>query len=224
MRVLLFCDDRAHPGQVPIDGVKPLQEKGFVIDVISDATDFDPAILSNYDAVIMSKNDNISNTNHDSWKTPEVQNAFVKYVENGGGLLVTHNGTIAGENTDTINSLVGSRFIRHPKRGPVTVAPIKPHPVTDGVEMFCEVDEHYRMEILCDDIDIIAASYAPPQDDFKRLETEPYHTIIAPAAYVRTQGKGRVCVLTPGHLLDTWLNPQFQRLLENGLRWCVGLR
>ena len=209
MRVLLFCNDRHHPGQVPIDGIKPLCEKGFVFDIITDATNFDPAILSSYDAIIMSKNDNISDTNHDSWKTDAVQEALIKYVENGGGLLVTHNGTIAGENTDKLNRLVGSRFIRHPARCPLTVAPIKPHPVTSCVEPYCEVDEHYYMEILADDIDIIAAAYVAEH--------------IEPCVYVRTQGKGRVCVITPGHLLEAWLNPQFQLLLENGLRWCVNL-
>ena len=38
--------------------------------------------------------------------------------------------------------------------------------------------------------------------------------------YVRTQGKGRVCVLTPGHTHDVWGNSHFQVLLENAVRWC----
>jgi len=226
MRILLFCNDRHHPGHVPIEGMEPLKEKGFTIDVITDTADFDPAIIHGYDVLVMSKNDDTSNTIHSSWKTAAVQDAFVKYVESGGGLLVTHNGTVAGEETDKINRLVGARFIMHPNRCPVTVGSVKPHPVTKNVGMFCEEDEHYRLEILVDDIDIIVTSYAPSQGNVDKYETDPYRNYpahIAPSGYVRTQGKGRVCVLTPGHLLEVWLNLEFQKLLENGLRWCAGL-
>jgi len=41
-----------------------------------------------------------------------------------------------------------------------------------------------------------------------------------PGGWTRTEGVGRVCVLTPGHNLEVWLAPPFQRLLERALRWC----
>jgi type 1 glutamine amidotransferase len=93
------------------------------------------------------------------------------------------------------------------------------------VEAFCETDEHYRLEILSNDIDILAASYSPPQGETALYQENPYHNSpawLCPAALVRTQGKGRVCVLTPGHHPAVWQNPRFQRLLENALRWCAG--
>ena len=233
MRVLLFCDDHYHPGEVPTKGMGPLREKGFTIEVVSDTNHFNPEIIHDYDVVVISKCDHISQENKDSWKTPHVQAAFVDFVEKGGGFLVTHNGTVAGTDADAkgndtsmLDNLIGCRFASHPNQCSVTVAPLKPHPITDGVKLFCEVDEHYRLEILADDIDIIAASYAPAQGDATKYETEPYMNFpecIAPSAYVRTQGKGRVCVLTPGHDLNVWLNPQFQKLLENALKWCANL-
>jgi len=233
MRVLLFCDDHYHPGEVPTKGMEPLRGKGFTIEVASDTSQFNPATIFNYNVIVMSKCDHISKENKDSWKTPEVQAAFVDFVEKGGGLLVTHSGTVAGTDSDAkgndtgmLDNLIGCRFANHPNNCPVTVAPLKPHPITDGVELFCEVDEHYRLDILADDIDIVAASYAPAQGDAAKYETEPYFNFpecIAPSAYVRTQGKGRVCVLTPGHDLNVWLNPQFQKLLKNALKWCANL-
>jgi uncharacterized protein len=107
----------------------------------------------------------------------------------------------------------------------VTVQPIKPHPVTEGVGMFCETDEHYRLEILAKDADILIASYSPPQGEAEKYQEDPYHNTqawICPAGYVRTQGKGRICVLTPGHLLPVWQNPQYQRTITNALNWCGG--
>jgi len=223
MRILLLCDDRYHPGNIPAQGCEPLKEKGFTIDVIQDAKDFNADMLSQYAVVIMSKSDHTSSQDHAPWKTAAVQDAFVKYVEGGGGLLVSHSGTVAGESTDTLNQLIGCRFSHHPQQSPVTVQAIKPHPITEGAGMFCEVDEHYFLEILAQDVDILAAAYAPPQGDVSKYATEPYNNApggIVPAAYVRTQGKGRVCVLTPGHNLKVWHDDNFQRMLVNALNWC----
>jgi len=223
MRVLLICDDYWHPGQVPVDGVAPLKERGFQFDIITDANEFKAEMLEKYHVVIMSKCDEISPADKTSWKSSAVQQAFIEYVENGGGLLVVHTGLVAGENTEALDRLIGSRFSYHPQDSPVTVQPVKPHPVSDGVELFCEVDEHYRLDIIADDIDVFMASYSPPQGDEAKYTEEPYHNTqawIGAAGYVRTQGKGRVCVLTPGHHLAVWHNPQYQRILENALRWC----
>ena len=89
--------------------------------------------------------------------------------------------------------------------------------------MFCEVDEHYRLEMLAPDADILIASYSPPQGEEAKYEEDPAKNTVAwicPAGYVRSQGKGRVCVLTPGHLLPVWQNPHFQRTLTNALSCC----
>jgi type 1 glutamine amidotransferase len=88
--------------------------------------------------------------------------------------------------------------------------------------MFCETDEHYRIEIIAPDVDVLLASYSPPQGEESKYKEDPYFNTpatVCAAGYVRTQGKGRVCVLTPGHLLPVWLNAQFKKLLANALRW-----
>jgi type 1 glutamine amidotransferase len=226
MRVLLLCDDYWHPGQIPIDGVAPLADQGFQFDIITDAKEFKPDILSNYPVVMMAKSDQASREDEKTkWKTEAVQQAFIAYVENGGGLLAVHSGTVTGKETEALNQLIGCRFITHPNACPVTVQPIKPHPVTEGVGVFCETDEHYRLEITAQDADVIIASYSPPQGEEGKNQEDPYHNTqaqICPAGFVRSQGKGRICALTPGHLLPVWLNPQYQRTLANALKWCGG--
>jgi type 1 glutamine amidotransferase len=225
MRVLLICDDYWHPGQIPIDGTAPLAEQGFQFDVISNAGDFSPDMLKQYPAVLLCKSDQISQADKGTWKTEAVQQAFVDYVENGGGLLAIHSGTVPGKQTEALNQLLGCRFVFHPQACPVTVQPVKPHPVTLGVEIFCEIDEHYRLELLGSDADILIASYSPAQGDESKYQEDPSKNTrawICPAGYVRTQGKGRVCVLTPGHTIEVWLNPQFRRTLVNALHWCGG--
>jgi len=225
MRVLLICDDYWHPGQIPIDGVAPLANQGFQFNAITNANDFSVNMLSSYPVVILAKCDEVSREDKTNWKTEVVQRAFISYVENGGGLLVVHSGTVAGNKTQALDMLIGCRFVFHPNACPVTVQPIKPHPVTDGVEMFCETDEHYRLDIIADDADILIASYSSSQGEAEKYKDDPYNNTpawICPAGYVRAQGKGRVCVLTPGHLLPVWHNPQYQRILANALKWCGG--
>ena len=224
MRILLLCDDYYHPGKVPMDGIVPLKEKGFEFDIITDAKEFKPEMLSDYPVVMICKSDEVSQEDKQPWKTAAVQKAFIDYVEKGSGLLVAHSGTVAGKNTEALDKLIGCRFSYHPEETPVTVQPIKPHPIVEGVGMFCEADEHYRLEIIADDVDIIMASYSPSQGVQAKYEEEPYTNSpewISPAGYVRKQGAGRVCVLTPGHNLPVWHNPNYQKVLENALRWCA---
>ena len=222
MRVLLICDDYWHPGQVPADGSAPLAKQDFQFDIITNANDFSPSLLQKYPAVILTKCDEVSREDRQPWKTEAVQRAFIDYVEGGGGLAAVHSGIVGGKNTEALDKLIGCRFFGHPNACPVTVQPVKPHPVAEGVGMFCETDEHYRIEITADDADVFLASYSPPQGEENKYQEDPYFNTpaaVCAAGYVRTQGKGRVCVLTPGHLLPVWLNAQFQKLLANSLRW-----
>jgi len=224
-KILLLCDDQWHSGQVAIDGVAPLMKEGFKIDRINDAHNFSSLSLASYSVVLLSKSDEVSGESQKSWKNEKVQRLFVEYVEDGGGLLVVHSGVVAGEDTEILDKLIGCRFISHPEQTMVTVAPLKPHPVTCGVEKFQELDEHYRVEILQEDLEILFGAYSPAQGEESKYQTEPYSNspeYLSLSGYVRTVGKGRVCVLTPGHNLKVWLNESFQKTLKNALHWCAG--
>ncbi|MCL2377734.1 MAG: ThuA domain-containing protein [Defluviitaleaceae bacterium] len=223
MRILLFCGEHYHPAEVTLGGIAPLKEKGFNFDIIKNGKDFNPNMLADYPVVLMAKCDEVSPEDRTSWKTTEIQQAFVEYVEKGGGLLVVHNGTVAGKDTAILDRLIGCRFKFHPNDCPVMVEPVKPHPITKNVGAFWEDDEHYHLEILAHDIDILMASYAPKQGSAKKHIENPYYNTpakISPSGYVRTQGRGRVCVLAPGHHIEVWLNPYFQQALENAINWC----
>src|SRR5438093_12426251 len=43
-----------------------------------------------------------------------------------------------------------------------------------------------------------------------------------PSCWVRRQGKGRVFYTALGHDEKTFGQPEFQRLVENGIRWATG--
>lgn len=78
-------------------------------------------------------------------------------------------------------------------------------PMVKGATSFTAMDEHYQMDAN-DDIDIFLYSTSP-------LSKQA-------AGWTRKQGKGKVCVLTPGHTLDVWNHECFKTLLINCLNWC----
>jgi len=150
MQILLLCDDHWHPGQIPADGVTPLEQNGYQFDIIKNTDDFSPDILNRYPIVIICK--------MDAAETDAMQKAFINYVENGGGLLAVHSAVVQEKSTQEFEKLIGCRFLGHPNPCPVTVQPVKPHPVTEGVGLFCEIDEHYKIEITAPDADVLLAS------------------------------------------------------------------
>ena len=84
----------------------------------------------------------------------------------------------------------------------------KEHPVTAGVKDFCERDEHYQIDMTAKDAVVL-------------MESTSAAGAPMPAAYVREMGQGRLCNLMPGHVLNVWKNPEFQKLLVNAINWCM---
>lgn len=208
MRCLVLCDDYYHPAAVAREGLEALQTKGeFEFDWIEDAGEWSADRLAGYPAVVFVKSNNVSAADRSEWMTPEAESAFFEYVRLGKGLLVVHSGSAGYKETPVLRALMGGVFDHHPKQCPVTVEPREGHPLTVGSESFTLKDEHYHM--LFDD---------PEADVF--LTTTSEHGS-QPGGWTRTEGSGRVCMLTPGHNVEVWLHPSYQVLLGNALGWCA---
>jgi type 1 glutamine amidotransferase len=208
MNVLVLCDDYWHPARTPRAGLAPLAGAGFAFDFIEHAADWSAARMAGYPVVLLTKSNNVSAADKTPWMTDDVQQAFVDYVHAGGGLLAVHSGTADYQETPALRRLLGGVFSHHPKQCPVTVEPLAGHPLAAGVEAFTVQDEHYFMDIDDPGIDLF-------------LTASSQHGV-QPAGWARREGDGRVAVLTPGHNLEVWLEPAYQTLLHNALRWCAG--
>jgi type 1 glutamine amidotransferase len=118
-----------------------------------------------------------------------------------------HSGSAGYKETPVLRALMGGVFDHHPPQCEVTVEPVEGHPLTAGSAPFTVKDEHYHM--LLDDAGA----------DLFLTTTSEHGT--QPGGWTRTEGAGRVCMLTPGHNVEVWLEPSFQILLGNALRWCA---
>jgi type 1 glutamine amidotransferase len=205
--VLVLCDDKWHPAATSREGLGALPTTDFRFDWIENAHEWSAERMATYQVVILTKSNNVSAADETPWMTAAVQAAFVDYVARGGGLLVIHSGTAGYRETTTLRGLLGGVFLHHPKQCPVTVTPRADHPLTAGSAPFTLKDEHYFMALDDEHADIFLTSTSEHGAQ--------------PAGWTRTAGAGRVCVLTPGHNVEVWLEPSYQTLILNALRWCL---
>ena len=205
MQILVLCDGYNHPARVSREGLKALQKSGFSFDFLETA-EWSAERMAHYPLVILAKTNHVSSTNRGGWMTELIQAAFLDYVCRGNGLLAIHSGTAGWDEMPVLRGLLGGVFDHHPPKCRVTVEPQAGHPLTAGCEAFTQRDEHFFMTLDDAQADVF-------------LTTRSEHGM-QPGGWRRSQGAGRVCVLTPGHYVETWLHPYFQALLLNVLKWC----
>lgn len=206
MRTLVLCGDRWHSAQTAREGLAPLTERSITFDWIEDAVDWSADRMDTYGVAMLTKANNVSETDHNSWVTPDVEAAFLDYVRRGNGLLVVHSGLADYDQNKVLRGLMGGTFIHHPPQCPVTTELHAGHPLNTGSAPFTLVDEHYYVALDDDHADVFLTTVSEHGQQ--------------PGGWTRTVAKGRVCVLTPGHNLDVWAHPSYQALLHNALRWC----
>lgn len=212
MNILVLCDDHWHPGEVVEKGMAFLKEEGFRLDFVKDAKDIlTPEGIRHYPLLVNAKGNALNCGNDAPWFEDGVTEVGPKelesYVREGGGFLSIHAGnSFTAKTCRDYTEFVGNSFVTHPPRCHVEVAVTGKHPVTEGVADFCIRDEHYQLA----------------GDILPLLATRSENGGVQMGGYVRTMGKGRICVLTPGHILSVWENPQFRKLVRNAICWCAG--
>ena len=216
-RILVICDDVWHPAEVIEKGILSLAAEDDQFEFVKAAKDIlTSEMIAEYPLIICCKSNNVTSGNPAPWfentVTEVMGGEFRSYVEQGGAFLAVHSGNVfmgEGDGIKEYTEFVGNRFLSHPLRCEVILKKEKEHPVMCGVEEeFSIRDEHYQMEILAEDADVFLTSHS---------ETGG----IQVAGYTREMGKGRLCVLTPGHTLSVWKNREFQKIFRNAMQWCL---
>ena len=203
-RALVFCEDAWHPAAVVQEGLSALTGAPFDFDFVTHGDEWSPAHLKDFPVVVVAKANHRCATDQRPWLTGKTRSAIRSFIQAGGGLFLIHSGACYRELPE-MRSVTGGAFLTHPDPCPVTVQPKVGHPLTANVATFTVQDEHYFMALDVKDADV-----------FLRARSE--HGT-QPAGWIRTEGEGRVCVLTPGHNREVWRHPEYQTLVRNGLRW-----
>ena len=207
MRILVLCDDSAHPASLTRDGLGGLDNSDYAFEWLEDPNLWSAERMNEFPLTIFSKANNTSGADPTPWADETIGQSFVKYVAQGNSVLFLHSGTALYGDAPSLCNLMGGIFVGHPPQCPVTVEMQKDHPLTVGSTPFTLQDEHYQMEMNDPNVDLF-------------LHTSSEHGK-QPGGWTRTKGKGRVCVLTPGHNLAIWHHPSYQKILRNCLNWCL---
>jgi uncharacterized protein len=155
--------------------------------------------------------------------TPAQQKAFVELLNAGIGLVSLHHNLGAHQQWHEFPQIIGGIHI--PKvftidgknYGPsgadddqeirVTVVD-RQHPITAGIPDFTIHDETYHKYYTAPDVTVLLTTDHP--------KNEP------PIAWVKQYGKSRVFYFMLGHGPSAWQNPNYAKILGNGIRWAAG--
>jgi len=204
MRVLVLAGDAWHPAEIVQRGLGALDRAGFDFEHIEEGDRWSPAMMDEFPLVVVAKANHLSATDQRTWLATDTQTAFRKYVQRGGGLFVVHAGACY-KDLPEMRGTTGGAFLRHSDQCAVTIEPKAGHALAHGVASFTVQDEHYIMALDDAGADVF-------------LHSRSEHGV-QPAGWTRMEGRGRVCVVTPGHNVEVWLQPSFQILLGNALNW-----
>lgn len=215
--VLVLCDDCWHPAETVMRSLKQLDTQTFNFDYVCAPRD----ILSNdmirhYDVIVLARGNTFSAALHDApWFSSDwcevMPEDFRRYIEEGHGFLSLHAGNAYRKNDcPQMVELTGNEFRFHPPQCQVTVMATGNHEIVRGFRGFTARDEHYVIDVCTKEADVFLESVS---------DTPAGRQI---AGYTRLLGKGRLCVLTPGHTLSALSNSEYLKLINNALIWCAG--
>ena len=215
MKILIACDDYWHPGEVIERGLCFLKDCGHELDFVRDAKDIlTPEMLAEYPLFVIAKGNQIGGANQNAWfeaGVSEVQVGDIEnYIRSGHGLLALHAGNAYFWNeSEEYCRMVGCAFVTHPPRQAVTVRPVTAHPITEGIPEFVIRDEHYAVDHLAGDAQVLFES-----------TSDTGGTQVA--GYVRHMGAGRLCSLMPGHILSVFQNETYREIIKRAVEWTAG--
>ena len=178
----------------------PLFDKGINMTYTADTNDLTDENLKKYDGLIIYANYNTI--------SPAKEKALKDFVQGGKGLIPIHSASACFGNSAWYIQAVGGKFKSH-RTGvfsPVTVN--QNHPVMQGIAPFTSWDETYVHSNVNSDMTVL-------QERVEGSTREPW-------TWVRYEGNGRVFYTASGHNDSTWNQPEFLKLVRNGVLWAIG--
>lgn len=218
LRVLIFSGQNNHNWRATTPELERIltQIGHFAVDVTEHPETCDTATLSRYDVVLSNWNTYGNKAVVKEW-SPQMREAFVNFIRNGGGFVVVHAGGASFHDWADYQKIIGGTWGAYTGHGPIHEFEVKftgaDHPITRGLAPFKTTDElWHRMETQPDKTILATAFSAPDKGGTGRDK---------PVALVTQFGKGRCFNLVLGHDVGGMQSPGFQTLLIRGTEWAA---
>ena len=150
------------------------------------------------------------------WIKPAQGKAVRKFVEAGGSALFLHNTTHVGLTDPDFRHVLGAAYTGHPPIRTFKVKVTNPdHPITKGVKDFVVTDEQHYMAYDKDPKFLFLETVNEDGLTYQK------YGATAPGGWSYDYGKGRVCYMSPGHMLSDLWNPEYVKLQRNAINWLL---
>src|SRR3954471_8868948 len=151
-----------------------------------------------------------------SWIKPEQGKAVRQFVDAGGAALFLHNSTHVGMTDPDFRHVLGAAYTGHPPIRTFKVKVTNPdHPIAKGVRDFVITDEQHYMTYDKDPKFLFLETVNEEGLTFQNYGST------APGGWSYDYGKGRVCYMSPGHMLSDLWSPEYIKLQHNAVRWLL---
>ena len=217
IRVLMMTGQNNHKWEetTPVMS-KLIKEAGhFELEVSEKPWDFGPDAFDECD-VVLSNWSVWPKVESDPW-SDETKQAFLKFIEGGGGLVVVHAGSSVHYTWDDFQALVGKTWKKgttwHGPKHSFKVTPSADHPITRGIARFEIFDELWRDMAPTGEYETLATADTAA-DKRKQGPQEPM-------LMITKRGKGRGVNLVLGHDTKSMANDSFQKIFLRSLEWAA---
>ena len=174
-------------------------KKGINITYTTNINDLNEKTLKPYDGLILYANYDTISASHAT--------ALLNFVKNGKGFIPIHCASYCFRNNPEVVELIGGQFKEHGYDSFPSVFKDYNHPLIKNITPFYTKDETYTHTLLSKNITVLTER---KDGNIK----EPY-------TWIQNVGKGKVFYTAYGHDDITFNNPQFLKLVENGILWAV---
>jgi type 1 glutamine amidotransferase len=206
--------------QASVEAIRKMgAENGFAVDASDDPRAFTVDNLKQYRALVF------SNSNNEAFENDAQREAFRKFIQSGGGFVGIHSASGSERSWPYFWSVVGGKFVRHPKLQPFTVRVKDPvHPATKDLPATFEwADECYYLDHLNPDIHpLLVTNPGKIVDPQKATYPGDRFGDSLPLAWYHEFDGGREFYTALGHKKEDYGNPLLYRQILGGILWALG--
>lgn len=221
--------------------IKLLAEKTGAYQVVTSnaIAQFEMDELQKFDAVVLNNNCSIGDRRNLFWdvlkedgsltdqqrmdKAKALENNLLKYVDNGGGLMVLHGGIVMQNKSPSFGEMMGGSFDYHPKQQHIKVNLVDAkHPLVQAFKGlgFEHIDEPYFFNNAYFDYNFRPLLYM--EADQLEGKKEEVNDNIKYISWIKPYGSGRVFYCSPSHNAQSYENPHLLQFLLDGIQYATG--